>query len=141
MKKRVLFSESVAAGFPSPAEGYMEAPLDLNEYLVMNPPATFFVRARGDSMHDAGIYTGDILVVDRSVEPASGAVVIAVLEGEFTVKYIFFRQDCIELRPANNAYKPVFINRESCDCTVWGVVLFAIHSLSAKSSRKPNSFR
>jgi DNA polymerase V len=81
-----LFLESVSAGFPSPADDYLENKLDLNQHLIKNPPATFFVRVTGDSMVDAGIYSGDILVVDRSLNPKDGNIVIAVINGELTVK-------------------------------------------------------
>ena len=81
-----LMESPVAAGFPSPAEQYAEMPLDLNELLVRNPPATYFVRASGDSMTGAGIRSGDILVVDRSLDAADGSIVIANVDGEFTVK-------------------------------------------------------
>ena len=98
---------TVVAGFPSPAEQYVEPPLDLNAFLVKRPAATFFVRVAGDSMDGAGIYDGDILVVDRSLRPASGDIIIAAIDGEFTVKY--FRKDSegVRLEPANANY-PVF---------------------------------
>ncbi len=87
-EKPVLMAVSVAAGFPSPAEQYVEAPLDLNELLVRKPAATFFVRAAGDSMVGAGICSGDILVVDRSLEAVDGSIVIAAVDNEFTVKFL-----------------------------------------------------
>src|SRR5947209_16582383 len=84
----VFYEGTVPAGFPSPADDYVEAPLDLREYLVRNPTATFVMRAKGDSMRDIGIHDGDLLVVDRSVKPTSGSIVVAALNGEFTVKVL-----------------------------------------------------
>ena len=86
MPAKAKFSGSVVAGFPSPAEQYQEPPLDLNELLVKRPAATFFVRVQGDSMIGEGIHDGDLLVVDRSLRPASGDVIIACVDGDFTVK-------------------------------------------------------
>ena len=86
MSKNAKVSGSVVAGFPSPAEQYQETPLDLNELLVKRPAATFFVKVQGDSMIGEGIHDGDLLVVDRSLRPASGDVIIACVDGDFTVK-------------------------------------------------------
>jgi DNA polymerase V len=111
----------VPAGFPSPADDYVEYGLDLNEYLVANPPATFMVRVGGDSMIDAGIHEGDVLVVDRSREPLHGRIVVAVLDGEFTVKRLLVCDGRYVLAPENASYDPIRI-REGQDLTVWGVV-------------------
>ncbi|MFZ5774863.1 MAG: LexA family protein [Thermodesulfobacteriota bacterium] len=126
--RRPLFSSSVSAGFPSPAEDYIEGRLDLNELMVANPAATFFVRVAGDSMIGAGIHHNDILVVDRSLEPASGKVVIAVVDGELTVKRLIRDGASIRLRAENPAY-PDLIMREGTTCEIWGVVAFVVHSL------------
>ena len=91
MSAKAKISGSVVAGFPSPAEQYLEPPLDLNEFLIKRPAATYFVRVEGDSMIGAGIHDGDLLVVDRSLCPASGDVIIASVDGDFTVKT--FRRD------------------------------------------------
>lgn len=91
--ERPLFMVPVAAGYPSPAEDYLEGKLDLNRHLIKHPAATFFVRVVGDSMIDAGIHPGDILIVDRSLEPADKKVVIAVIEGELTVKRIRLKKE------------------------------------------------
>jgi len=125
-----LVDATVMAGFPSPAEQYTEAPLDLNELLVKHPAATFFVRAAGDSMIDAGIRPGDILVVDRSMEPHDGAVVIAALDGEFTVK--FFRNDGagVRLEASNRRYKPIIPDGEA-ELRIFGVVTAVIHKFEA----------
>jgi DNA polymerase V len=126
--ERPIFMVPVTAGFPSPAEDYIEGKLDLNEHLVKHPAATFFVRATGDSMIDAGIHPGDILIVDRSLEAADKKVVIAVVEGELTVKRIRIVDEKIVLMPENENYKPLQINNET-DFEIWGVVTNVIHPL------------
>lgn len=118
----------VSAGFPSPADDYREDGLDLNRHLVRHPAATFFVRASGDSMVDAGIRPGDILVVDRSLEPVRNSVVIAVVNGEFTVKHLVRSGKEIVLVPANPAYHSLKIS-EGMDFEVWGVVTYVIHKV------------
>lgn len=115
-----LFSTRVAAGFPSPADDYVERTLDLNELCVSNPPATYFVRADGDSMNSAGIAPGDLLVVDRSISPEAGDIIIAALDGEFTVKYLQ-TEPIVCLVPANDNYSPISISPEQ-DLIVFGVV-------------------
>ncbi|HIJ56193.1 MAG TPA: translesion error-prone DNA polymerase V autoproteolytic subunit [Deltaproteobacteria bacterium] len=125
---RPLFMVPVAAGFPSPAEDYLEGKLDLNKYLIKHPAATFFVRVTGDSMIAAGIHPGDILIVDRSIEPADKKVVIAVIEGELTVKRIRRLKGKILLMPENENYKPLQINAEM-NFEIWGVVTNVIHPL------------
>ncbi len=123
-----LFMARVPAGFPSPAEDYIEKSLDLNEYLVQHPAATFFVRVTGDSMTGAGISSGDILIVDRAVAPASGSIVVAILNGEFTVKRLWQRGAAVRLFPENPAYEPITITA-SMDFEVWGVVAHVIHTV------------
>jgi len=122
-----LFAASVPAGFPSPADDYIEGPLDLNRHLIKHPAATFFVRVSGDSMTAAGIHDGDLLVVDRSVEPRDGSIVIAALDGELTVKRIRLRGDRLELVPENLDYPTRTVAGESA-FQVWGVVVHAIHT-------------
>jgi DNA polymerase V len=126
--ERPLFLVPVAAGFPSPAEDYLEGKLDLNKYLIKHPAATFFVRVTGDSMIAAGIHPGDILIVDRSIEPADKKVVIAVIEGELTVKRIRRLKGKIVLMPENENYKPLPIDAEM-NFEIWGVVTNVIHPL------------
>lgn len=116
------------AGFPSPAEDFLEKRLDLNEYLVRNPPATFLVRVSGQSMKDAGIFDGDMLVVDKSLEPVNGSMVVAIVHGEFTVKTLMLRSGKAYLVPANSAFKDIEITAEM-DCEVWGVVNSVIRKL------------
>jgi len=121
-----LMSDAVAAGFPSPAEQYVEGPLDLNELLVHRPAATFFVRAIGDSMVGAGIRPGDVLVVDRSLEATDRAIVIAAVNGELTVKFLRRDQRGVRLEAANPAYRPIFL-QDDMDTRIFGVVTAVIH--------------
>jgi len=123
---RPLYACGVSAGFPSPAEDYIEQRLDLNELLIRRPAATFFVRVNGDSMTGAGINHDDILIVDRSLEPVSGKIVIAVIDGEFTVKRLIGAGDSRRLVAENPAYPPLEISGES-SCEIWGVVTSSIH--------------
>ncbi|MBP5786389.1 MAG: translesion error-prone DNA polymerase V autoproteolytic subunit [Kiritimatiellae bacterium] len=124
----------VMAGFPSPAEQYVEKPLDLNELLVARPAATYFVRAAGDSMEGMGIRSGDLLVVDRSLEPWDGAVVIACVDGEFTVKTFRKGRGGVRLEAANPAYKPIRF-REGMELRVFGVVTAVIHRLHSEGEQ------
>lgn len=119
---------AVAAGFPSPADDHVDRSLDLNEYLVPNPAATFFVRVEGESMTGAGISPGDLLVVDRSREPADGKIVVAVLDGEMTVKRLRKKGRRVELVPENRSFEPPPISVET-DFRVWGVVTAVIRRL------------
>lgn len=123
-----MFFESVSAGFPSPADDYLEGKLDLNDYLVNNPAATFFVRVKGESMINSGIYSGDILIVDRSIEPKSGNIIIAVLNGELTVKRLEKKGKKVYLVPENAEFKAIEITNEM-NFEVWGVVKTVIHSV------------
>ncbi|MGE4194185.1 MAG: LexA family protein [Pseudodesulfovibrio sp.] len=123
-----LAGESVPAGFPSPADEYMERRLDLNEYLVARPEATYFVRVSGDSMLGASIHHGDILVVDRSLPPRPGNVVIAQVDGEFTVKRLRKTPSGLELAPENPDYAVIPLTEET-DFQVWGVVLHVVHKV------------
>ncbi|MCL7489064.1 MAG: translesion error-prone DNA polymerase V autoproteolytic subunit [Desulfobulbaceae bacterium] len=123
---RPLFLSGVSAGFPSPAEDYIDRRLDLNELLIKNPAATFFVRVAGDSMTGAGIHHQDILVVDRSLDAASGSIVIAVYNGELTVKRLVRDKNSIRLVAENPAYPPLIIDEDN-GCEVWGVVTSVIH--------------
>lgn len=126
--KRPLFACSVSAGFPSPADDYIEGRLDLNELMVANPAATFFVRVAGDSMIGAGIHHNDILVVDRSLEPTSGKVVIAVVNNELTVKRLVKNGENIYLKAESPDYSDIHMT-EGSTCEIWGVVAFVIHAL------------
>mgnify|MGYP001997030249 FL=1 len=121
-----MFGDSVSAGFPSPAEDYLDLDLNLHDYLVQNPAATFCVRANGDSMINANIKSGDVMVVDRALDPTNNSIVLAVLDGEFTVKRIKKSSDELYLMPANENYQPVKVTSD-IDFQIWGVVTFIIH--------------
>jgi DNA polymerase V len=123
---RPLFSCGVSAGFPSPADDYIDRNLDLNELLIVNPAATFFVRAAGDSMTGAGINHNDILIVDRSLAATNGKIVIAVLNGELTVKRLAQTASSCRLLAENPSYPALEITEES-DFQVWGIVTSVIH--------------
>ncbi|SKA72249.1 LexA family protein [Desulfobaculum bizertense] len=116
-----LYLSRISAGFPSPADDYIETALDLNEYLVANPAATFMVRVSGDSMLGAGICDGDVLIVDRSCEAVHGRIVVAVLDGELTVKRLLHKDGAFVLQPENSAYSEIRVAEEQEFC-VWGVV-------------------
>ena len=123
-----MYASGVSAGFPSPADDYLEGSLDLNAHLVREPTATFFVRAQGESMIDAGIHDGDLLVVDRSEQARSGSVVIASINGELTVKRYVRREGKAWFEPENKAYQAILPNEED-DVRMWGVVTNVIHPL------------
>lgn len=126
---RPLFLSRVPAGFPSPADDYVDGRLDLNEHLVQKEAATFFVRASGHSMTDAGIHDGDILVVDRSEEPEDGSVVIAALDGELTVKRYRTDGNRHYLVPESEDHSPIEV-QPGQELVVWGVVQHVIHEVS-----------
>jgi DNA polymerase V len=121
-----MVSARVQAGFPSPADDHLERALDLNEHLVKHPSATFFVRVQGESMRDAGIRTGDILVVDRSLTAASGNIVVAMLDGDFTVKRLRRHGGRLFLEAEADGFEPWEIS-DSRDLVIWGVVTYVIH--------------
>ena len=123
-----LAGETVAAGFPSPADDYVESRIDLNDVLIRHPSSTFFLRVSGDSMRDAGILDGDLLVVDRAIEPRAGLVVVAVLEGAFTLKYLRRHRGRWRLEAAHPDYPPLALG-DGDDSRIWGVAIHAIHSL------------
>lgn len=123
-----LYAEGVSAGLPFHADDSVEKRLDLNELLVKHPTATFFVKVQGESMIGAGIFSGDILLVDRSIEPVDGAIVIAQLNGEFTVKRLKFSGGRPYLLAENPNYKPIQM-KEGVEFVVWGVVTSVIHKV------------
>ncbi len=123
-----LAGSAVAAGFPSPADDYIESRIDLNDVLIRHPSSTFFLRVSGESMRDAGILDGDLLVVDRAVEPRAGRVVVAVVEGAFTLKFLNQHQGRWRLEAAHPDYPPLEL-AERDDARIWGVAIHAIHSL------------
>lgn len=120
-----LFQTGISAGFPSPADDYIEGRIDLNVELIKNPSATFFGRVNGDSMINAGIGNGDLIIVDKSVEPRENSIVVCVIDGEFTVKRFKKIKGEYFLCPENEKYKPIKINSEN-DFRVWGTVTYSI---------------
>ena len=125
-----LLRNRVCAGFPSPAEDLGAQRIDLTQVLVTHPQATFFLQARGTSMIEAGIFDGDMLVVDRAVKPRHNHVVVAVVDGEFTVKYLYQRAGRIKLKSANPTF-PEIVPREGQTIEVWGVVTATIEQFGA----------
>ena len=123
-----LYLNPVAAGLPAPTEDYIEGKIDLNRHLVKHPDSTFLVRVVGDSMQDAGIHPRDLLVVDRSLEAVSGKVVIAVVDGELTVKRLRKHRNKLWLMPENSDFQPIEIG-ENMELHIWGVVTNVIHAL------------
>ena len=127
-RQELQFAQAVKAGFPSPAEDYMGESLDFNRDLIRNPEATFYALVEGDSMMDVGICKGDIAVIDRSIEPQHGDVVVGAIDREFTVKFLDLTHKAegwIELRAANKKFSPFRID-ETTDFRLWGVVIYTI---------------
>ncbi len=122
-----LYESLVPAGFPSPADDYIDLKFDVNHYLVRKPCATYFAKISGDSMTGAGIFDGDIIVVDRSLQPSDGKIVVVALDGEFTVKRIRYKGSEVILYPENDKYQPIKIDRQQFDC--WGVVTGMVRKL------------
>ncbi len=123
-----LAIESVSAGFPSPADDYIDTGIDLNEELIRHPISTFFLRVSGDSMIEAGIQNGDLLVVDRSLDPCPGNVVVAVLDGTFTLKRLALRRGLLYLDAGHPNYQPIDL-RQYGGVQIWGVAIYSIHKL------------
>lgn len=123
-----LVDAYISAGFPSPADDYLEAKLDLNKLLIRNPSSTFFARVRGTSMQDVGIHDGDILIIDKSLTPSHNSVLICFIDGEFTVKKIQKKNGDMYLMPQNKDFAPIKVDKES-DFRLWGVVTYCIHKL------------
>ncbi len=126
--KLPLYSSKVRAGFPSPADDFIEDTLDLNQYLIKHPASTFIVRAEGDSMVGAGIYSGSLLLVDKSLEPKHGDIIVVALNGELTVKTLYKKNNKTQLHAANPDFLPININ-EAFETIVWGVVISIIQKL------------
>ena len=128
----IFIDIGISAGFPSPAEDHIEKNISLDELLIKHPAATFFIRAKGDSMINAGIHSDDILIVDRSSHPESGHVVVAAINGELLVKRLSIEKEHTTLIADNKEYKPIHIKKED-DLHIWGVVTNVIHSLNKKT--------
>lgn len=122
-----LVDGGIAAGFPSPAQDYIDLKIDLNKELIANPSSTFYGRVKGASMQDAGIEDGDILVIDKSLEPKDGDTAVCFVDGEFTLKYIKIEPDAVYLVPANSKFKPIKVTEDNNFC-IWGVVTYSIKS-------------
>ena len=125
-----FYKEAVECGFPSPARDFTEGTIDLNEELIPRPSSTFIVRARGDSMIGSGIYPGDLLIVDRSLSPRNGSIIIAVLDGELSVKGLELNNDQVTLSSSNPNYSDVIVSEEM-DFTIWGVCTNVVHNLTS----------
>ena len=123
-----LVKETISAGFPSPAEDYIELGIDLNQYLIRNPISTFFLRVSGNSMNNAGIYNNDLLIIDRSINPYPGNIVVAILDGEFTLKRLIKEENNYYLKADKENY-PAINLYEYVDIQIWGVAIYSIHEL------------
>lgn len=120
-----FFDVGISAGFPSPADDFIELTIDLNKQLVKNKDTTFFARVKGHSMKDAGIYDGDLLIIDKSLEPQNNKIAICQIDGEFTVKRIQIEDNIVWLIAENEAYKPIKVTPEN-DFLIWGIVIHSI---------------
>ena len=125
---KVPLVEGIRAGFPSPAEDFTEPTLDLNRYVIKNPASTFYARITGNSMQDASIQDGDIVVIDKSLEPSDGSIAVCYIDGEFTLKRIRIETDRVWLMPANADFKPIEVTAEN-HFVVWGIVTFVIKKI------------
>ena len=123
-----LVNEAISAGFPSPAEDYIELGVDLNKYLIKHPISTFFLRVSGNSMNKSGIYNNDLLIIDRSINPNPGHIVVAVLDGEFTLKRLIKEKNNYYLKADKENY-PAINLYEYFDIEIWGVAIYSIHEL------------
>ncbi|MEY5047315.1 MAG: hypothetical protein RLZZ175_674 [Bacteroidota bacterium] len=120
-----VVTNGISAGFPSPADDFLDTSIDLNKALIKNPNSTFYGKVKGDSMKDVGIHDGDLLVIDKSLEPQDGKIAICYIDGEFTVKKIKIEKDCCWLVPANEKYKPIKVTQEN-EFIIWGMVINVI---------------
>lgn len=128
-RNELPFFPGVSAGFPSPANDYLDACIDLNKELIKNPCSTFFGRVKGLSMKDAGIDDEDILIVDKSIIPKSGMTAVCFVDGEFTLKKISLGNNSITLLPANTNFKPIVVTEQN-DFLIWGIVTYVIKKVS-----------
>jgi DNA polymerase V len=128
-----LLVHGLSAGFPSPAGDYVEDALDLNQYLIQNKPATFLFTVRGDSMMGASIEDGDKVVVDRALKPKHQDIIVAVVNGDYTIKRLYKHRSTIELRPENPAY-PVITFTDGSELQVWGVVVGVVRKYTTKTA-------
>jgi len=122
-----LVDVGISAGFPSPAQDFLDLSIDLNKELVKNPSTTFYARVNGYSMKDAGIDSGDLVIIDKSLEPQNGKIAVCYIDGEFTMKRIKIEKDCCWLIPENKDFKPIKVTEDN-DFVIWGIVLHVIKS-------------
>tara|TARA_B100000427_G_scaffold301526_1_gene284766 strand:- start:631 stop:1062 length:432 start_codon:yes stop_codon:yes gene_type:complete len=120
-----FFASKIQAGFPSPADDFMDNRLNINDYVIKNPLSTYYVKVSGDSMIGAGIFSGDILVVDRSIEVADNRIVVAMIDGDFTVKRLRYHKAKLYLISENSQFVPIEVTDQ--ELMIWGVVTFSIH--------------
>ncbi|TJY35888.1 LexA family protein [Pontimicrobium aquaticum] len=118
----------ISAGFPSPADDFLDINIDLNKHLIKNPSTTFYGRVRGDSMINAGLSDGDLLIIDKSLEPRDGKIAVCFIDGEYTVKRISIEKDCVWLIAENQNYKPIKVTKDN-DFIIWGIVTNVIKNL------------
>ena len=118
----------ISAGFPSPADDFLDINIDLNKHLIKNPSTTFYGRVRGDSMKDAGIHDGDLLIIDKSLEPTNNKIAVCYVNGEFTVKRISIEKDVVWLIAENKNYEPIKVTKDN-DLVIWGIVTTVIKQL------------
>tara|TARA_B100001146_G_C15807188_1_gene275215 strand:+ start:70 stop:501 length:432 start_codon:yes stop_codon:yes gene_type:complete len=123
-----LIEQGISAGFPSPADDFKEIRISLDKELVKNEEATFYARVSGDSMQGAGLENGDLLIIDRSIEPSNNKIAVCFIDGEFTVKRIKIESKKIQLIPENKKYSPIEINEEN-ELIIWGIVTYVIKKL------------
>jgi len=129
IKLRLPFIEhGISAGFPSPADDFLDTSIDLNQALIKNKDATFYGRVRGNSMIDAGMNDGDLLIIDKSITPTDGRIAVCFIDGEFTVKRIKIEKDVIWLIAENKNYTPIKVTKEN-DFTIWGIVINVIKNI------------
>lgn len=123
--------QGIKAGFPSPAQDYISQTIDLNKELIRHPACTFYGRVSGDSMKDAGLNDGDILIIDKSIQPRTGDMAVCYIDGEFTIKYIRIESSVVWLIPANEAYKPIRVTEDN-NFMIWGIVTYSIKNHSRR---------
>jgi DNA polymerase V len=128
-KLKLLFvSSGISAGFPSPADDFLDINIDLTKHLIKNPSTTFYGRVKGDSLKDAGIQDGDLLIVDKGLEPINGKIAVCFIDGEFTVKRIKIEKDIVWLIAENKDYSPIRVSKDN-DFVIWGIVINVIKYL------------
>lgn len=123
--ERPIVNEDIAAGFPSPAEDFKEVRISLDKELIKNENATFYARVRGNSMIEANIEDGDLLVIDRSIETRNGKIAVCMIDGEFTIKRLKIEKEQVFLMPENKAFKPIKVTEEN-ELIIWGIVTYVI---------------